>query len=87
MCACARVCVCVCVLPAYNKAQTQIISNREFKLWMILQGTNSRVATFNIETCVMYPQSMCVSACVRVCVSECARVCKVICNELLKRYN
>ena len=40
------VCVCVCVLAVYNKAQAQRISNREFKLWTFLQGTESRVATF-----------------------------------------
>ena len=28
----------------------QIISNREFKLWTFLQGTESRVATFLAET-------------------------------------
>ena len=38
------VCVCVCVLAVYNKAQR--ISNREFKLWTFLQGTESRVTTF-----------------------------------------
>ena len=43
------VCVCVCVLAVYNKAQAQRISNREFKLWMFLQGTESRVATFLAE--------------------------------------
>jgi len=49
------VCVCVCVLAVYNKAQAQAqrISNREFKLWTFLQGTESRVATFLAETCVM----------------------------------
>ena len=47
----------VCVLAVYNKAQAQIISNREFKLWTFLQGTESRVATFLAETCVMSHQS------------------------------
>ena len=48
---CMCVCVCVCVLAVYNKAQR--ISNREFKLWTFLQGTESRVATFLAETCVI----------------------------------
>ena len=50
-------CVCVCVLAMYYKAQAQIISNREFKLWTFLQGTESRVATFLAETCVMSHQA------------------------------
>ena len=50
---CACVCVYVCVLAVYNKAQAQRISKREFKLWTFLQGTESRVATFLAETCVM----------------------------------
>ena len=33
----------MCVLAVYNKAQAQRISNREFKLWTFLQGTESRV--------------------------------------------
>ena len=53
-----RVCVYVCVLAVYHKAQAQIISNREFKLWSFLQGTESRVATFLAETCVMSHQSL-----------------------------
>ena len=56
---CVCVCVCVfvymCVLAVYN---TQRISNREFKLWTFLQGTESRVATFLAETCVMSHQSL-----------------------------
>ena len=47
------VCVCVFFLAVYNKAQAQGISNREFKLWTFLRGTESRVATFLAETCVM----------------------------------
>ena len=50
----------VCVLAVYNKAQAQRISNREFKLWTFLQGTESRVATFLAETCVMSHQPVCV---------------------------
>jgi len=53
--------VCVCVfffLAVYNKAQAQRISNREFKLWTFLRGTESRVATFLAETCVMSHQSL-----------------------------
>ena len=46
-CVCA--CACMCVLAVYNKAQAQRISNREFKLWTFLQGTESRVATFLAE--------------------------------------
>ena len=46
------------VLAVYNKAQAQRISNREFKLWTFLQGTESRVATFLAETCVMSHQSL-----------------------------
>jgi len=48
----------MCVLAVFNKAQAQIISNREFKLWRFLQGTESRVATFLAETCVMFYQSL-----------------------------
>ena len=55
---CLCVCVFVCVLAVYNKAQAQRISNREFKLWTFLQGTESRVATFLAETCVMSHQSL-----------------------------
>ena len=47
-----EVCVCVCVLAMNNKAQAQRVSNREFKLWTFLQGTQSRVATFLAEVCV-----------------------------------
>ena len=50
---CMFVWVCVCVLAVYNKAQVQRISNREFKLW-----TESRVATFLAEACVMSHQSL-----------------------------
>ena len=57
VCACVRACVCVCVLAVNNKARAQRISNREFKLWTFLQGTESRVATFLAETCVMSHQS------------------------------
>ena len=49
--------VCVCVLAVYNKAQAQRISNREFKLWTFLQGTESKVATFLAEIFVMSHQS------------------------------
>ena len=45
-CLCVCVCVRACVLAMCNKAQAQIISYREFKLWTFLQGTESRVATF-----------------------------------------
>jgi len=31
---------------------------REFNLWTILQGTQTRVATFHAETCVMSHQSL-----------------------------
>ena len=55
---CVCVCLCVCVLAVYNKAQAQIISNREFKLWTFLQETVSRVATFLAETSVMSHQSL-----------------------------
>ena len=43
----------MCVLAVYNKAQTQRISKREFKLWTFLQGTESSMATFHAQTCVM----------------------------------
>ena len=56
MCAC--VCVCVFVIAVYYKALAQRISNREFKLWTFLQGTESRVAIFLAETCVMSHQSL-----------------------------
>ena len=59
--------MCVCVLAVYYKAQAQIISNSEFKLWTFLQGTESRVATFLAETCVMSHQSP-VSAVRYVCI-------------------
>ena len=40
VCVCACVCVCVCVSAAvYGKAQARRISNSEFKLWTIRQGT------------------------------------------------
>ena len=52
------VCVCVCFLVVYNKAQAQRISNREFKLWTFLQGTESRMATFLAEICVISHQSL-----------------------------
>ena len=55
---CVGVCICagVCVLAVYNTAP--IISNREFKLWTFLQGSESRGATFLAETCVMSHQSL-----------------------------
>ena len=57
VCVCVRACVCVCVcvcVVVYNKAQAQIISNREFKFLTLLHGTESRLATFfNVEACVM----------------------------------
>jgi len=56
VCARVRTCLFECVLAAYNKAQAQRILNREFKLWTFLQGTESRVATFLAETCVMSHQ-------------------------------
>ena len=56
VCACVRACVRACVLAVYNKAQAQRISNQEFKLWTFLQRTESRVATFLAETCVMSHQ-------------------------------
>jgi len=62
VCACvrarARARVCVRVLAMWNKALTQIISMREFKFWMILQGSGSRETTFIGETYVMYHQSL-----------------------------
>ena len=64
------VCVCVCVLAVYNNAQAQRISNREFKLWTFLQGTESRVATFLAKTCVMSQQSLCVCVCVCVLITD-----------------
>ena len=48
----------MCVLAVYYKEQAQRISNREFKLWTFLQGTESRVATFLAETCLMSHQSL-----------------------------
>ena len=50
---CVSGCTCACVLAVYNKAQAQRILNHEFKLWMFLQGTESRVATFLAETYVV----------------------------------
>ena len=71
----------MCVLAVYYKAQAQRISNREFKLWTFLHGTESRVATFLADTCVMSHQCVCVClcACVRACVSACVRVCVYLC--------
>ena len=57
MCVYVCVCVCVCVLAVYYKAQAQRISNREFKLRTFLHGTESRVATFIADTCIMSHQS------------------------------
>ena len=57
VCVCVSESVCVCFLAVYNKPQAQRISNREFKLWTFLRGTESRVATFLAETCVMSHQS------------------------------
>jgi len=66
MCECVCVCVrararvyvvaCVheCILAVYNKAEAQRLSNREFKLWTIIQVTESREA----ETSVMSHQSL-----------------------------
>jgi len=48
----------MCVLAVYNKAQARRMSNREFKLWTILHGTVSGVATFHAETCVTSHQSL-----------------------------
>ena len=50
--------MCVCVLDMNNRAPAQRISNCEFNLWMILQGTESRVAIFHAETCTMFDQSL-----------------------------
>ena len=50
--------LCVFFFTVYNMAQAQRISNREFKLWKFLQRTESRVATFLAETCVMPHQSL-----------------------------
>ena len=58
-------CVFVCVLAVYNKVQAQRILTREFKLWTFLQGSESRVATFLAEICVMSHQSLCVCVCAR----------------------
>ena len=54
---CVCVCVCVRVLAMYKQAQR--ISNRDFKLWTVLRGNESRVATFLAETCVMSHQLFC----------------------------
>ena len=84
MCVCVQaICVCViivssvCVLAVYN-AQAQRISSHEFKLWTFLQGTQSIVATFLDETCVISHQSlanMYVCVCVCVCLSLSLSVC------------
>ena len=55
---CVYLWVRVCILAVYNGAQAQSISNREFKLWTFLQGTESREATFLAETRVMSHQSL-----------------------------
>ena len=90
VCVCVCVCVCACVLAVYYKAQAQIISNREFKLWTFLQGTESRMATFHAETCVMSHQCVCVRACVsvraRLCVCACVRTRSVcVCVYYVRR--
>ena len=46
----------MCVLAVYYKAQR--ISNREFKLWTFLRGTESRVTSFLAETYLMSHQSL-----------------------------
>ena len=38
--------MCVCALAVSIKTLTQRISNREFKLWLIHQGTYSRESTW-----------------------------------------
>ena len=52
---CARVrmyvYMCVSVSASWNKALTQKISKREFKLWTIDQGTEPREVTFYTDTC------------------------------------
>ena len=48
----------MCALAVYNKAQAQLISKRELKHWTFLQGTESRVATFLAERCVISHQSL-----------------------------
>ena len=62
----------MCVLAVYNEAQAQNTSNREFKLWTFLQGTESRAATFLAETSVC----MCLIGC--LCASLCVCVCKFV---------
>jgi len=46
------------VLAVWNKALRQRISKYEFKRWMILQGTETRVVIFHAEICVMSHQSL-----------------------------
>ena len=62
VCACVFVCVrawlSACVWFVWNKALVQRISKCEFKLWTILQGTESRVTTFHAEKCVMSHESL-----------------------------
>jgi len=55
LCVYIYICVCtfLCVLAVCIMAHVQRISNREFKLWTFLQGTESRVATFLAETYVI----------------------------------
>ena len=71
------------------------ISNREFKLWTFLRGTESRVATFLAETCVMShqcgmnisgfffyparPKCACVCVCMCVHLSVCPCVYAYVC--------
>ena len=72
---------CVFVLAVWNMALAQIILKRELKLWKIPQGTESRVATFHAEICVMFCQCVCVCVCVCVflCVSARGRMFTKIC--------
>jgi len=49
--ACVRSCVCVyvCVLVVSNKAQSERISKREFKLWTIFLGLNTGCRPFMLR--------------------------------------
>lgn len=64
-----RLSVNACVIDVCDKAQVQIISKREFKLWTILRVTESAMATFHAKTCVMSHRS------IKMCKDECVNVC------------